>query len=113
MVQRSRSVRKSPLTRDPVVLPLLRIHGYPSIPCPCRSQAPFNEACRLELEAQQEWLRYREIQASGTSLSCCLSAVGHIHANHTTHILRPQKGAHSYAERIAHVHTRSMEAPSL
>ena len=35
----------------------------------------------LELEAQQEWLRYREIQASGSSLSCCLSAVGDTDAN--------------------------------
>ena len=60
----------------------------------------------MELEAQHEWLRYREIQASGSSLSCCLSAVGNIHANHALQILRPQRRAFSFAELSAHVRTR-------
>ena len=63
----------------------------------------------MELEAQQEWLRYREIQASGSSLSCCLSAVGDTHANHALHLIRPHSQADSLAERNAHVRTRLRE----
>ena len=69
------------LLKKPIVSLLFVFAEMHAVTCPCRSQAPFNEACRLELEAQQEWLRYREIQASGSSLSCCLSAVGDTHAN--------------------------------
>ena len=79
--------------------------GSHVILCPCRSQAPFNGACRMELEAQQEWLRYREIQASGSSLSCCLSAVGDTHTNHALHSVS-QSQATSLAQLSAHVLSR-------
>ena len=96
-----------------LIIPLLfdfaKIHV---VTCPCRSQAPFNEACRMELEAQQEWLRYREIQASGSSLSCCLSAVGDTHATMPS-ISQASKPSNLPCRAQCSCACQIMEAPSL
>ena len=42
---------------------------------PCRSGSASNAACKDELEAQQQWLGYREAKAAESSIRCCLAQV--------------------------------------